>query len=307
MGLRLLWKSSIRCNDTSVAYRISENVNLLQPKNLSNKQIDRRDFLRGLAGLGLGSFFPWFPTNTSSGAVSPCNRLALGCIGTGDQGIKDLKALLHQTDTEIVAVCDVDRSHREKAKSIVENHYAKTRSTGSYKGCACYNDFRSVLAREDIDAVLVATPDHWHAIPVIEAAKAGKDIYCEKPLALTIGEGRAMCNAVRQYGAVFQVGTHSRSFSIVRRACELVRNGRIGKVHTVRLVCAGGPSNGPQPTMPVPPGFDYDMWLGPAPWAPYTELRCHGMYRWNMDKERFIDDPEGCSQDTTFQFSCLSR
>jgi hypothetical protein len=142
------------------------------------------------------------------------------------------------------------------------------------EGCAAYNDFRQLLARDDIDAVLIATQDHWHILQGIAAAKAGKDMYVEKPLSLTIAEGRALCDAVTRNGRVFQHGTQQRSSRDFRFACELVLNGRIGELHTIQV---GSPASGEledQPKMPIPEGFDYDMWLGPAPWKPYTEKRC---------------------------------
>ncbi|MCX7886887.1 MAG: Gfo/Idh/MocA family oxidoreductase, partial [Verrucomicrobiae bacterium] len=150
--------------------------------------------------------------------------------------------------------------------------------------CAQYGDFRELLARPDIDAVTIGTPDHWHALMVIAACKAGKDIYCEKPFAASIAEGRAAADAVKRYGRVLQVGSHERSRAPCRFACELVRNGYVGRVHTItvnlptdRRMCP------PQPPEPVPPGFDYDMWLGPAPYEPYTRLRCHRTFRYILD------------------------
>jgi hypothetical protein len=140
-----------------------------------------------------------------------------------------------------------------------------------------------VIARADIDALVLALPDHWHAIPVILGAKAGKDIYAEKPLGLTVQQGRVMSDTVRRYARVFQTGSQLRSWSHVLHGIELLRNGRLGKIHTVYAVCGLGPAMDLQPEMPVPSGFTYDIWLGPAPWAPYTRLRCHGQFRWNLD------------------------
>ena len=232
------------------------------------------------------------------GAVAPSNRITMGFIGTGNQGIGDMKHFLKDERVQVVAVCDVNRESdgywdgaiggREPAKRIVEEKYAAEMTSGTYQGCAAYNDFRDLLARTDIDAVEIATPDHWHAIPVIEACKAGKDIYCQKPLSLTVAEGRAMSDAVKQYGRVFQTGSQQRSDSHFRRACELVRNGRIGTVHTVRCGMPGGrpdiakTGDRKQPE-PVPEGFDYDFWLGPAPDKPYAPARCHVNFRWIYD------------------------
>jgi predicted dehydrogenase len=156
----------------------------------------------------------------------------------------------------------------------VEDYYGRER--GTYKGCRAYSDFRELLARDDIDAVTVCTPDHWHGLISGIAARAGKDVYCEKAFANTVAEGRVVCNAVKRYGRVLQVGTQERSTSSARFACELVRNGRIGTLHTIRVnMPIDDPPRAPVPdsAMPVPAGLDYDMWLGPMPWAPYTQQR----------------------------------
>ena len=209
------------------------------------------------------------------GAEAPSNRILVGCIGVGRMGLGDMKEVLGFKQARIIAVCDLDSKRVKHARGLVETHYSRQSTTGTYKGCATYKDFRNLLARDDIDAVLIATPDHWHALPAIAAAKAGKDIFLQKPLTLTIKEGRVLSDTVRRYGRVFQVGSQQRSDSRFRFACELVRNGRIGKLQTVKVGFGVDPSTGPQPPMPVPEQLDYDMWLGPAPWAPYTEKRVH--------------------------------
>ncbi len=230
--------------------------------------------------------------------VAPSNRIHLGIIGAGNQAMNDVPDFLKDERVQIVAVCDVNRESpgywnggiagREPVRRLVEAYYASRKSGDNYKGCDSMIDFREMLARKDIDAVEIITPDHWHAIMVIEACKAGKDIYCQKPLALTIPEGRAMCTAVRKYNRIFQTGSQQRSDSHFRRAIELVRNGRIGTVHTVRCGLPGGrPDFGKtgdrkQPE-PVPEGFDYDLWLGPAPEALYSPARCHVNFRWIFD------------------------
>ena len=177
----------------------------------------------------------------------------------------------------MVAVCDVDTAYRNRGRDLVNEKYGSS-------DCATYNDFRDLIARKDINAVLIALPDHWHAIPAIMAARAGKDIYGEKPLAYNIAEGRAICDAVKRYGIVWQTGSQQRSDWKFRRACELVRNGRIGKVNTVRVGLPYGNYRSDKilPTA-VPDGFDYDMWLGPAPSAPYCPGRCHIHFRWISD------------------------
>jgi predicted dehydrogenase len=180
-------------------------------------------------------------------------------------------AFMGRPEVQMVAVCDVDRSMREEAQKTVEDHYAKQSEQGTFKGCTAYNDFRELLDRDDIDAVMIGTPDHWHALISVAAAKAGKDIYCEKPLTLTIREAREMVNAVRRYGRVFQTGSQQRSSGGFRLACELIRNGRIGKLLTAH-VNVGGPSGDCYlPAEPVPDGLDWDMWLGPAPWRPFNK------------------------------------
>jgi predicted dehydrogenase len=170
---------------------------------------------------------------------------------------------------------------REPARQIVDNHYKDT-------SCAAYEDYRDVLAREDIDAVEIATPDHWHAPLAVAAAKAGKDIYGQKPLSLTIADGRLMTDTVTRYGRIWQTGSQQRSDRNFRRVCELVLNGRIGKLHTVRCGLPGGiPDYGrtanQTEVVPVPDGFNYDMWLGPAPNAPYCPARCGVNFRWISD------------------------
>ncbi len=232
------------------------------------------------------------------GHVAASNRINFAAIGTGNQGIGDLRYFLADERVQVVAVCDVNEESdgywdnkvggREPARRMVDAAYAGRGLPLSGRGCRAYRDFREVLARPDIDAVEIATPDHWHAIPVIEACKAGKDIYCQKPLSLTIGEGRAMSDAVRHFGRVFQTGSQQRSDPNFRLAAELVRNGRIGRLQTVRCGLPGGRPDfakraDRKATEPIPAGFDYDLWLGPAPEAPYAPARCHINFRWILD------------------------
>jgi predicted dehydrogenase len=209
------------------------------------------------------------------GAEAPSNRVTLGCIGVGRQGMADMRDFLGLPQVQIVAVCDVDANRVQNAKKTVETHYSRQTSGGTYKGCRTYGDFRELVAQADIDAVSIVTPDHWHVLPAMAAARAGKDIFLEKPLTLTIQEGRLLSDTVRRYNRVFQVGSQQRSDTRFRQACELVRNGRIGKIHTVKVGFGTDPATGPEPAMPVPDVLNYDMWLGPAPWAAYTEKRVH--------------------------------
>lgn len=196
-------------------------------------------------------------------------------IGMGRQAYhSNLKFFLNALDTRVVAVCDVDAWRLDNARKAVEEHYAKVKRSNSSKGCSAYKDFRELLARTDIDAVMISTPDHWHVPMAIAAAKAGKDICCEKPLTLSIAEGRALSDTVRRYNRVFRTDSEFRSHSFFQRACELILNGRIGKLHTIRTgVPAGDVACPPQAKMPVPEELDYELWLGPAPTAPYTEKR----------------------------------
>jgi len=165
----------------------------------------------------------------------------------------------------------VDEGHRKAAVSIVGN------------GCTGYHDFHELLARRDIDAVVIATPDHWHALAAIHACEAGKDVYCEKPLSHTIREARRMVEAARRNGCVFQVGSQQRSSPEFRKACEYVLSGRIGKLQWIRASFGGGPTCGWEPNSQPPTGLDWNMWLGPAPWAEYNRRRCHWDFRWYYD------------------------
>jgi len=248
---------------------------------MSNRQITRRGFLRQFSGIAVAAAgFPYLVPSCAlgkAGAVEASNRITLGFIGVGSHGIgMNLRSFLPQPDAQVLTVCDVDSNHLHKACDIVNRKYGN-------RDCATYKDFRDVIARDDIDAVMISTPDHWHVPMSIAAAKAGKDVECEKPT-LTVEEGRALCETMERYNRVFQWSTEDRSVQQYHRMCELVRNGRIGEVHTIHVELPSGPHQpgNPEP-MPVPEGFDYDMWLGPAPWAPYTTDRCHWNFRWILD------------------------
>jgi len=256
-------------------------------RNMHPEQTDltRRRFL-GAASAAIA--LPWFVPGTAKGdqpggRPAPSNRITMALIGCGGMGRANLHAFLDKPEVQVIAVCDPDRSHRDAARAAVEEHHRKTSAGRGPAGCASYNDFRDVLARDDIDAVIQAAPDHWHALIVVSAARAGKDIYGEKPLSRTVEEGRIMSDAVRRYGRVFQTGSHQRSDSRFRHACELVRNGRIGEVRRARVGLPGGSRTGNHPPIPVPDGFDYDLWLGPAPWTPFCEYRTHYNFRHILD------------------------
>lgn len=246
-------------------------------------QFSRRSFLKASAAAALPCILPSRVLGLGS-STSPGNRITIGMIGLGGQGNGHLGAFLGNGELQVLAVCDVDRGHRDAARNRVEESYARKSPSGIYKGCTAYNDFREVLARSDVDAVLVATPENWHSLITIAAARAGKDIYCEKPFAPTIAEGRAAVEAVKRYSRILQVGSQERSRATCRYACELVRNGRLGKIREIHVnLPTDHRMTGIQQAQPIPEGFDYDLWLGPAPWAPYTAERCHVNFRWILD------------------------
>jgi len=215
--------------------------------------------------------------------MSPNERVTMGFIGVGGQGGGHLLGgawtyvaggYAGRKDVQVLAVCDVWRDRRENACKKVNDHYTEVYGKGGSKSCEAYTDFRQVLDRSDIDAVLIATPAHWHATMAAMAAAAGKDVYCEKPTAVTVSESQAMLAAVRRYGRVYQAGTQQRSEydGKFRRACEFVRSGRIGKLQAIYAYRDGGAIFWPKrfgKAKPVPEGLDWDLYLGPAPWIPY--------------------------------------
>lgn len=246
---------------------------------MDSKRISRRGAMGMLAGAIAASSAPWFVPASALGKEdrpAPSNRRTMGIIGLGSMGMRNLLGFLQENDCQVTAVCDLDSTRRRDGVAATNKHYGD-------EGCAAINDFRELIARLDIDLLCISVPDHWHSVVSIAGIRAGKHIYGEKPLALTIAEGRTMVNEVRRYGTVWQTGSWQRSTICFREACELVRNGRIGKVRRVEVGIGVGPTTTPQPVMPVPEGFDYEMWLGPAPWAPYTEKRCHWNFRWILD------------------------
>ncbi len=249
---------------------------MMQPKPAG---LSRRRFLRtcalGAAGVMAGPYAAASGALGAAGRPAASERITIGMIGMGRQATySNVRAFLHASDTQVVAVCDVDSWRMGSARQAVEKHYAAARRSGAYAGCSTYRDFRDLLGRADIDAVMVSTPDHWHVPMSIAAARAGKDVCCEKPLTMSVAEGRALSSAMTRYGCVFRTDSEFRSIRGFHRACELVRNGRIGRLHTIRVgVPRGDTSCPPQPVMPVPDELDYDLWLGPAPAAPYTLKR----------------------------------
>jgi len=233
--------------------------------------VSRRQFLRttaaGACAVGLPYFVPGRVMG-GAGVTPPSEKIVMGCIGVGSMGGGHLRGFSAQEDVRVAAVCDLRRAFREKAKQHVDGRYGDT-------SCATYHDFRELLARPDIDAVCVATPDHWHALVGIEAARNGKDMYLEKPADVHVAAAKALREAVTRYGVVFQFGTQQRSSRDFRFACELARNRCLGKLKTIVVGSVPGATlpNQPLQTKPDPKEFDYDMWLGPAPWSDYTFQR----------------------------------
>lgn len=263
--------------------------------------LSRRRFVqRTAAAAGLLATPVFLPAAVrgAEGTVAPANRIGVGLIGRGAMGSGHLHRLVGDPQFQVLGVCDVDRSRREEGRALVEQRYADARNQASYKACVSYNDYRELLARPDLDAVVIATPDHWHALQAIDAMKAGKDVYCEKPISITVQEGRRLVEVARRYGRVFQTGTQYRSTPAIRQVCQFVREGGLGKVKSAFCLwnslsiwinserakpyatalnpAVTGKSYVPLdyalPSEPVPEGLDWDLWVGPAPWRPYNTL-----------------------------------
>jgi predicted dehydrogenase len=248
---------------------------------LERGTMSRRGFLdRSLATLAISGIPLWYAREVlaeqqersvvteKAKKAGPNDQIVMAAIGVGGQGTGIMKAAKGKAGVKFVAVCDIDASHAKEAAKEVG------------KDCHEYKDFRELLSREDLNAVTIGTVDHWHALTSIAAMKAGCDVYCEKPLSLTIEEGKAMVKAARKYDRVFQTGSQQRSDARYRLACELVRNGRIGKVHTVEARIGDNPIGGPFKTSAVPEGLDWDFWKGPTADVPYVKERCHYEFRW---------------------------
>lgn len=232
---------------------------------MNTPRFSRRSFLQSAIAAGAA------PLVLPSRVCGANGKVTLGVIGIGKQARGLMNGFLGKAETQTVAVCDVDTTRRNDGKKQVEEFYAK-QSGSDYKGCATFGDFRELIARKDIDAVVITTPDHWHAIIAIAAANAGKDIYCEKPLTQTIHEAWALVGAVRKSDRVFQTGSMQRSSREFRVACELVRNGVIGKVSRVTSGFGGPGKPCDLPAEPIEPGLDWDRWLGPAPLRDYNAI-----------------------------------
>ncbi len=237
----------------------------------------RRNFIRhSLAGTAGMIIAPTIIPSSVLGKNAPSNKINIGQIGFGRiaKG-HDLPETLAYDVARVMAVADVDSNRLKDGKQFLEKYYNDKFKSTSYLNVKTYGDYREMLLNKDIDAVIISTPDHWHAQPALEAALAGKDIYLQKPTSLTIKEGRLLSDIVNRQGVILQMGTQQRSSAQFRIAAELVRNGRIGKLHTVRIGLPGDPSGPDAPEMPVPANLNYDMWLGSTPEVYYTEMRVH--------------------------------
>jgi len=247
-------------------------------RNTEASPTTRRRFLKGVtAALAAPCFVP-SSALAAPGRPGANDRIGVGLIGCGSLGAgHHLPANFRIPDVRITAVCDVDQDRREQAASKTEQAYK-----GKYRP-GTYGDYRKLLERKDVDGVIVVTPDHWHALMTVHACQAGKDVHCEKPLTLTIEEGRAMVDAARRYARIVQTGSESRSNPHVRHICERVRSGRIGKLHTVRTGLGANPTTKWEPARPKPANLDWNQWLGPAPWVPFHQKRCFYTFRWFWD------------------------
>jgi predicted dehydrogenase len=236
-------------------------------------RVSRRSILKtGLAAVTAG--FPTIVPATVFGQTAPSNRINVGAIGVGRiSRVHDLPAIRKYGSAHIMAVCDLDANRVELGKTLVNGFYSTDGKP--YDGVKGYRDYRELLANQDVDAVVISTPDHQHAVLAVKAVRAGKDVYLQKPASLTITEGRYMSDAVRASKRIFQIGSQQRSWKQFHRACELVRNGRIGVVQHVEIGLPGDPSGPEAPEMPVPPNLNYDAWLGTTPEVYYTEMRVH--------------------------------
>jgi len=246
----------------------------------------RRHFLQaGVTALG----FPAIVPSSVFGQNAPSNRLTMGVVGWGMMGPGNAKAFMGQQDCQVVAACDVDKKHLESAVKTINEHYGNS-------DCKAYADYRELMARKDIDTVMLALPDNWHALAAVEAAKNGKDIYGEKPLARTVAEQQAIVSAVKQFGRIFQVGSQQRSGDRFRIAAEIVSNGLIGKIKEVHVGLPGGHTDfaktkDKMQVTPPPAELDYEMWIGPATMQDYIEARVHKNWRWdyNIGAGQLID------------------
>lgn len=242
--------------------------------NNDKSVFSRRSFVRGM---GLAAAAPIILPNLMGTAAAAANeKINFALVGCGGQGRGVMGNALRMKDCRVVAVCDVNQQNAAKAKKMVDETYED-------EACAVYEDFRELIARDDVDAVIVGTPDHWHALVCLEAARAKKDIYCEKPITHDLIEGRAVANAVKEHGIIFQVGSMQRSQRGMKFACELIRNGYIGEIHHIDVGLPNGGHAMWVDEMPKPPEYlNYDFYVGPAEWTPYHPERLDWNWRWWM-------------------------
>jgi hypothetical protein len=275
------WSASVLCRCSADRERVPLAASHAM-RTTAKPGLTRRAFLTRTAAATLLAG-PWTlpaAARGGDGLVAPGERINVGLIGLGAMGNGHLHLLAGGRDAELVAVCDPDRARREQAASQVDYLAAARRGAGKFRGCTAINDYRELLARPDIDAVVIVTPDHWHALQAIHAAQAGKHVYCEKPVSLTIREGREMVETVRRYARVFQTGTQYRSIPVIRKVCKFVRTGGLGKVKSVFTIWGKTPVptvgdsyvplDPALPAEPTPEGLDWDLWVGPASWRPYN-------------------------------------
>lgn len=244
-----------------------------------SRALSRRNFLRGLAAGAAAFGAPLIVPGSvlgRAGQTAPSNRITLGFIGTGRQtAAVNIPAFLHQPDAQVVAVCDVDRWRMQRCQRQVEAFYGAKTEAGTFRGCAAFGDWRELVARPEIDAVMIGTPDHWHVLMALAALRAGKDVSCEKPLTRNVAEGRLLADTVKRLGRVFCTDSEFRTYRIYHQAVELVRNGKLGKLQRIVTATPKDSTLPAQTVMPVPAELDYDRWLGPAPERPYTVQRVH--------------------------------
>ena len=239
--------------------------------------MERRDFLKNSSAAAAGAILlPSIVPSTVFGKSAPSNKINVAQIGFGRIAMThDLAETLRFDEARIIAVADLDSNRVLKGKQFIEDFYSKQSGSKTSVEVKTYGDYREMLLRKDIDAVIISTPDHWHAQPAIEATLAGKDVYLQKPTSLTIAEGRMLADTVMRKGTILQMGTQQRAMPQFRLAAELVRNGRIGKLHTVKIGLPGDPSGPEAPQMPVPKNLNYNMWLGSTSEVYYSEMRVH--------------------------------
>lgn len=244
----------------------------------SLSSLTRRRFLQRSSLAVAAASAPLILPSGARGQGAPSRKITIGFIGVGNIAQPHMDTLVNFDDVRILAVCDVDRTHRELAAAKINAAYGN-------RDCATYNDFREMVARPDLDAVIVCTPDHWHALNAIESMRNGKDVYVEKPLTLTIREGRELVAAARKYGRVAQTGTQQRSSKRFHDTAEFIRNDGLGRLERIEILIPAnnkytGATWKPEP---VPAGLDWDLWLGPAPWSPFNRQSCHYNFRFILD------------------------